>query len=328
MEFFNNIGLFGNVLSIIVSIAFLYYGAEWLVNGGSYIARHFGVPNLVIGLTIVAFGTSLPEFVVSFVANIFEDSPTMAIGNIIGSNITNIGLILGLSALILPMAIMFSRIYGQLLFLFSVGLLLYVLSLDGVINRWEGIAMTLILIGYVVYLYRHPDNVETDGDKETIHHSVLSNIGLLAVGVTVLSGGAWLFVQSGQWFAYRFGVPELVIGMTVMAVGTSLPELATSLVAAIKKQGEISIGNIIGSNIFNILFVMGGVSIVKPLRVLETRTVQGVEESYFPHYHYWVMLFFGLILLPMMWKSKLGRLSGIVLILGYFGFYTYLFLDL
>lgn len=325
-EFINNIGIAGNSLIIVVSIACLYYGAEWLVNGGSAVSSRFGVSPFVIGLTVVAFGTSLPEFVVSFIANMFKNSPTIAIGNIIGSNITNVGLILGLSAMILPMAIKFRAIVGQLIFLLLSGLLLLVFSLDGWISRIEGAILTSLLLGYVVYLYRHPDQAETPDTIDTSHANLFKGIALVAAGIIVLSGGAWLFVESGKWFAVKLGVSELVIGLTIMAVGTSLPELATSLVAALKRQGEISIGNIVGSNIFNILFIMGGVSLFKPLSVFEKKMVEGMEVTYFPFYQYFAMILFGLILIPMMLRSKLGRGSGAILIMGYIAFYSYLFL--
>ncbi len=326
-EFINQIGVVGNSLVIIVSITCLYYGADWLVNGGSAVSSRFGVPPFVVGLTVVAFGTSLPEFVVSFVANIFGDSPTIAIGNIIGSNITNVGLILGLSALILPIAIPFSNILKQLIFLFLMGSLLFAFSLDGLVNRFEGAVLIILLIGYVIYLYRHPEQAETEDTAEKTDINLIGSITLIIIGIVILSGGAWLFVESGKWFAVKLGVSELVIGLTIMAVGTSLPELATSVVAAMKRRGDISIGNIVGSNIFNILFIMGGVSLFKPLSVLETKIVDGTQVTYFPYYQYLSMVLFGLVLIPMTIKSKLDRISGAILIMGYLAFYTYLFLE-
>ena len=321
---FNSIGMGGNSFIIAVSAALLFFGAEWLVRGGSQLANQFGVKPMIVGLTIVAFGTSMPEFVVSLIANVWQDSSTIAIGNIIGSNVTNIGLILGLSGLIFPFALHFSTIYKGLIFLFVVSLLLYVLSLDGSITRWDGLLMIVILLGYIAYLYRHPEEApieEIDEGNGPFWRAVL----LVLVGSVALSIGAWLFVKSAVWIADEFKIPKMVVGLTIVAVGTSLPELATSLVAAFRKNGEISVGNIIGSNIFNILFIMGGVGFIKPLNVLETRIIDGVTVQSFPHAQYLIMMAFGLVLIPLGLRNRIGRLTGTVLLTGYIAFYIFLF---
>lgn len=318
----NNIGLIGNSIVILISIVLLYFGAEWLVKGGSNIASRFGVSPLIVGLTVVAFGTSLPEFVVSFIAHVFEDASTIAIGNIIGSNITNIGLILGLSAVILPVSIVFKRLAKQLIFLFIASIILYVFSLNGEVNRFEGAILSLMLIGYVLFLYRNAHLVEKGESEQT--SPLFKSVLLVIAGIGGLSGGAWLFVESGIWISEEFGVSKLVIGLTIVALGTSLPELATSVVAATRGEGDISVGNIVGSNIFNILFIFGGVSLFKPLGVLEERTINGLTGLYFPHYQYIIMICFGLILFPLALKSKIGRISGGILMAGYAGFYIYL----
>jgi len=253
-SFITSIGMGGNSFIIAISAALLFFGAEWLVKGGSQFAQQMGVKPLIVGLSIVAFGTSMPEFVVSLIANVFEDSSTIAIGNIIGSNVTNIGLILGLSGLIFPITIHFKQTYKGLVFLFMISILLYGLSLDGIVNRLDGSIMVLLLIGYLMYLYRHPSEVpleETHNEFGSKTHNLL----LVLAGSVALSLGAWLFVKSAVWIAEEFDIPKMVIGLTIVAIGTSLPELATSLVAAFRKQGEISVGNIIGSNVFNILFI-------------------------------------------------------------------------
>lgn len=322
----NSIGITGNSIVIAISAALLFYGAEWLVKGGGHLAQQFGVKPMIIGLTIVAFGTSMPEFVVSLIANVWQDSSTIAIGNIIGSNVTNIGLILGLSGLIFPIAMHFKKIYKGLIFLFAISVLLYGLSIDGEVGRIDGFILVVILLGYIIYLYRNPDEAP-DEELDPELGTLLRNVMMVLAGSVALSTGAWLFVESAVWIADEFGIPKIVIGLTIVAVGTSLPELATSLVAALRKHGEISVGNIIGSNIFNILFIMGGVGVIKPLKVLGTRMVDGEVVQVFPHAQYIIMMVFGLVLLPLGLRHRIGRLTGSILVTGYVGFYVYLFLD-
>ncbi|MCF7807852.1 MAG: calcium/sodium antiporter [Candidatus Marinimicrobia bacterium] len=322
----NSIGISGNSIIIAISAGLLFYGAEWLVKGGTHLAQQFGVKPMIIGLTVVAFGTSTPEFVVSLIANVWQDSSSIAIGNIIGSNITNIGLILGFSGLIFPIALHYKKIYKGLYFLFAISLLLYGLSLDGLVDRVDGLIMVAILIGYIIYLYRNPEQApdeEFDSDSGPITKNVLLVLG----GSAALAVGAWLFVESAVWIADEFGIPKIVIGLTIVAVGTSLPELATSLVAALRKHGEISVGNIIGSNVFNILFIMGGVGAIKPLNVLGSKTVDGQMVQVFPHAQYIIMVVFGLVLIPLGWRNKIGRLTGSILLTGYIAFYVFLFVS-
>lgn len=322
----NSIGMAGNSVVIAISAALLFYGAEWLVKGGSHLAQQFGLKPMIVGLTIVAFGTSMPEFVVSLIANVWQDSSTIALGNIIGSNVTNIGLILGISGLIFPITLHFKQIYKGLIFLFAVSILLYGLSLDGIINRIDGAILVIILLGYIAYLYRNPDDApaeEIDTERDTLVRNILLVVG----GSIALSVGAWLFVRSAVWIADEFNIPKIVIGLTIVAVGTSLPELATSLVAALRKHGEISVGNIVGSNIFNILFIMGGVGLIKPLVVVESAVIDGQVIQIFPHAQYIIMMLFGLILIPLGLRHRIGRLTGTILISGYVAFYVYLFVD-
>lgn len=322
----NSIGMGGNSFVIAISAALLFFGAEWLVKGGGQLAQQFGIKPMIIGLTIVAFGTSMPEFVVSLIANVWQDSSTIALGNIIGSNVTNIGLILGVSGLIFPITLHFGKIYKGLIFLFVISLLLYGLSIDGIISRVDGIILVLILFGYIAYLYINPDEVpDEEFDPEV--GPLVRNIVLVLLGSLALSVGAWLFVKSAVWIADEFHIPKMVIGLTIVAVGTSLPELATSLVAALRKHSEISVGNIIGSNIFNILFIMGGVGAIKPLSVVGTKIVDGQSVEFFPHAQFIIMMLFGLILIPLGLRHKIGRLTGTILVSGYIAFYIYLFMD-
>lgn len=322
----NSIGISGNSIIIAISAGLLFYGAEWLVRGGTHLAQQFGVKPMIIGLTIVAFGTSMPEFVVSLIANVWQDSSSIAIGNIIGSNVTNIGLILGLSGLIFPIAMHYKKIYKGLYFLFAISLLLYGLSVDGLVDRLDGFIMVAILVGYIIYLYRNPEQAPEE-ELDTEYGPLIRNVLYVLGGSTALSVGAWLFVESAVWIADEFGIPKIVIGLTIVAVGTSLPELATSLVAALRKHGEISVGNIIGSNVFNILFIMGGVGLIKPLVVIESRMVDGQAVQMFPHAQYIIMMIFGLVLIPLGLRNKIGRLTGSILVTGYVAFYVYLFMS-
>jgi len=325
-QLLNSFGIAGSLAFVLISISLLFFGAEWLVRGGGQIARRLGVKPLVVGLTIVAFGTSLPEFVVSFFAAM-RGSSTIAIGNIIGSNVTNIGLILGLSALIFPIVISFKLIYKQLLIMVGVSVLLYIFAYNGQVSRPQGIIMVLMLVGYVYYLYRHPDDVPAEEiDEEPV--SLIVPIVLVFFGIVGLTVGARLFVDSAIWLAQYLQVPEVVIGLTIVALGTSLPELATSMVAAFRRHSEISLGNIVGSNIFNILFIMGGVSVIKPLDVFEHRiAVDGSVTTYFPHFEYIFMLGLSVALLLLAMRNRIGRLAGIVLLGGYVYFYIYLYLN-
>ena len=322
------IGLPGNIVVLLCSALLLYLGGDWLVSGSSRLALGFGVKPFVIGLTVVAYGTSMPEFVVSFFANVVEDSATISLGNIIGSNITNVGLILGLSALVFPIRITFQNIRGQLFFLFGVSMLLYMLSLDGTITRAEGGFLILLLAGYLFALYKMPEMAEEtfeEVERNGQARSFARGASFVLAGSLLLSAGAWSFVKSSVWVAEQFGIPKLYIGLSIVALGTSLPELATSLVAAFKKESEISVGNIIGSNVFNILFVLGGIGLIKPLAVLEP-AIGGETLPRFPHAEYLTMIGFGLVLFPLSYhRNTIGRISGLTLLGGYILFYWLMF---
>lgn len=323
----NNYGPLSSYIFILISVALLFYGADWLVRGGAQIARRFGVRPLVVGLTIVAFGTSLPEFVVSFFAAM-QGSSTIAIGNIIGSNITNIGLILGLSALVFPITAAFQTMYRQLVVMIVVTIVLYLFALNGVIDRWQGILMVLLLLGYIYYLYNHPDEAVIEPVEE-VSENLVKSVALVIFGIFGLMLGSRLFVDSAIWLASYYHIPEVIIGLTIVALGTSLPELATSMVAAFRKHSDISLGNIVGSNIFNVLFIMGGVSVIKPLSVNETRVnPDGTLSSFFPHFEYLFMLGLSILLMVLLLRNRIGRLAGVLFLGSYVFFYLYLYQNL
>jgi len=302
-----------NIGFLILGGILLYYGANRIVRGGSHFAAQVGLSPLVIGLTIVAFGTSLPEMVVSLTAAI-KDSSTIAIGAVIGSNIANVGLVLGLSALLFPITIKFSRIrYDLFIYLVAALVFTYFCS-DGIIQRWEGAVMfagIVLYTGYCIILphRRIPKDIE---GKDSISQCLV----YILIGAVLLYFGSNLFVEGAIYLAKALGVSEIVIGMSVVALGTSLPELATSIVAAFHKESGISVGNIIGSNLFNILSVLGFVSFIHPLNVpLE---IMFLEIPF--------MIAFGVILFPIaLMKQPIPKFSSGVLLTGYIYFIFLLF---
>ena len=258
----------------------LYLGSEWIVKGGVGVAEKYGVSTIVIGLTVVAFGTSLPELLVSLNAA-FQGSSSLAIGNAIGSNIANVGLVLSLSAFIFPITLKYTLIKRDLyVYLFSCVVFIF-FSLDGRLSKFEGAFFVNTLLFYIIYSIKKP--IENDTDIEEYEGDNFVEMILFVIfGIVGLSLGADLFVDGSVYIARYFGISEVVIGMSIVAFGTSLPELATSAMAAYKKESAISIGNIIGSNIFNILCVLGVTSVVQPLnaRWIDIRMQVGIMIAY------------------------------------------------
>jgi cation:H+ antiporter len=286
----------------------LFYGADWIVKGGSQLAKYFGLSTIVIGLTVVAFGTSLPELVVSLAAAL-EGSPTIAIGNVVGSNIANVGLVLGLSSLVFPITIKFTQVKIDLGIYMVVCLLFTYFCMDGEIIRMEGLILFACIIAYTWFAITHPAK-NRDPEIGQINPNVpLSKLLLLILfGILLLSIGANIFITGAIDIARYFGVSEIVIGMTIVALGTSLPELATSVIAAFRKESAISIGNIIGSNLFNLLSVIGLVSVISPLE-------SPVEIL---HFEIPYMVVYGLVLIPIgHMPQPIHRGTALLLLLGY-----------
>ena len=240
----------------------LFAGGEGLVKGASAIARRFSLSPMLIGLTVVGFGTSTPELIVSVQAAL-EDQPGIAIGNILGSNIANILLILGISALIAPLIIPFSRLRNDLVVMVLVSAGLWAIIADGDLSRIEGVGM-VVLLGAYIWFSIWAGSGHEDGDDSPLPAQWQSWAYVLG-GLVVLMIGARLLVDSAVVIASDFGVSQAVIGLTIVAVGTSLPEMATSIIAAVRGQREIAVGNIVGSNIYNILGILGVTSIVAPI---------------------------------------------------------------
>ena len=298
----------------------LYYGAESLVSGSSRLALSFGVRPLIIGMTIVAFATSMPEMTVTLMASL-KGSSDIAAGNVIGSNIANIGLILGVAAVLVPMSIAKSVLYRELPFMLAVSVLVYLLASDGQLSFLDGLvlfALLLAFLGYCLALARHSYlNSQSDEANVSVEKQRRgSDWVLIVVGIIGLCIGAEMMVRSAVSMARVFGISELVIAMSVVALGTSLPELAASTVSAWKGEMDLSIGNVIGSNIFNLLFVLGVSPMIRPI---------GVDSSLLST-QIPVMLAFslGLIVLVVR-RQRLSRRSGAILLAGYLAFILSLF---
>lgn len=312
------------IILLFMGLVGLYYGAEWLVTGSARFAHALHIKPIVIGLTIVAFGTSTPELVTSVLAGIkhFND---IAVGNIVGSNIANIALILGLSSLVRPLKIDMKLLNRDMSIMIGCSCLLYFMSWDGVLNRWEGVALFVGIVVYTFYVYIAALNDSKTVEKEfqefeeligVTHNGIKKDVVLIIIGLGTLVVGAHLLVHSAVYIAKAVGISELVIGLTVIAVGTSLPELATSMVASIRKEAEISVGNIVGSNIFNILAVLGVAAMIQPIRVNPDSLRLDMP----------VMLFFSIFLVPLItWKFVLTRLQGLFLLSGYGVYVCWLF---
>lgn len=250
----------------------LYFGAEWLVRGAAGLARELGVPPLVIGLTVVSYGTSAPELAVS-VSAALDGSSAISIGNVVGSNIANLGLILGVTALIAPPSVDHTIIRKEIPWLLLATLAMPVCMLDGSISRLEG---ALLIVGAVTFTWftvrgargEPQSELEAQEEAQAVAEETLGRAGLagcFVVGLGVLVWGGDVFVHGASGLAARLGMSERVIGLTVVAIGTSLPELAASLVAATRGHSELAVGNVVGSNLFNILLILGVTSIALPI---------------------------------------------------------------
>jgi len=252
------------ILFLITGLVLLYYGSEWLVVGTSDIAISFSIRPIVVGLTIVAFATSAPELLVSLIAS-GEGASGISVGNILGSNIINISLVLGLSALFKPLKVSKSTTRVELPIMIVASLIFWFLCLDGNIGRMDGVILLMILFGFLIFsIINAKKNYEGIRKPE---NSLRKNIFLSVVGISALIFGADAVVDSAIFIAKQFGLNEIFIGITIVALGTSLPELATSVTASIKNQSDISLGNIVGSNLFNICMVMGTVGVLSPISI-------------------------------------------------------------
>ncbi|MFO7548774.1 MAG: calcium/sodium antiporter [Acidimicrobiia bacterium] len=307
-----------DVLLIAVGVVGLVFGADWLVRGASSLAERLGVSPLVIGLTVVAFGTSAPELAVSVGAAI-GGSTDVALGNVVGSNIFNVLVILGAAAVVRAQVVQRRLVRIEVPFLIAVSAGALLVATDGEVGRAEGVTMIAVGVGYTVWLIvaarrsREPEP-EVPGSG---HHRTPAALGLVAVGLVALVAGAQALVSGATGIAGDLGVSELVVGLTVVAAGTSLPELATSLIAARRGQADIAVGNVIGSNLFNLLIVLGTTATILPVPAsIAARTVD------LP-----VMTVVAVACLPVFFTGhRVSRWEGWVFLAGYLGYATYLVL--
>ncbi|MCS6124697.1 MULTISPECIES: calcium/sodium antiporter [Shewanella] len=300
-------------LSIIGGFIILTLGAEALVRGASAIALRLGITPLIIGLTIVAFGTSAPELAVS-VKSALAGNSGIALGNVIGSNIANIGLILAITALIRPIQVQSQVVKRDIPLMILASMLFWGLLLDGELSLIDGVVLLSLLVGYLTFSYISSKNSKNDEEIEAGPNNPLLSGLFILVGISMLVGGGILFVNGAVDLAKTFGVSEVIIGLTIVAIGTSMPELVTSVIAALKGQSDIAIGNVVGSNLFNILGILGVTAIVHP-----------VSSLGFQPFDFMVMLALAIVILPFAWTGlRIGRREGSVLLLTYLGYMGYL----
>jgi len=319
--------IFTSVLSILFGMVFLWIGGEGLVRGSSSIALRHSISKLVVGLTIIAFGTSMPELAASLAAvirgvlNNFDagdpaNPANLALGNVIGSNIANIGLILGMSALIKPFKVQRSVISFEMPFVIVVSVIVVIMiSIGDVISRLDGVILLCIFAVYIAYCVLNARRKGEFDKAEKISKSGTLDAAFVIFGGAALVFGAESFVRGSVSLATHFGVPMVFIGLSVVALGTSLPEFATSIVAVLKGDSEFSIGMVIGSNVFNLLLILGVVAIVHPLYCpIEERLIDIA-----------VMVGIAIVTFPLLGKrQKLSRPEGLVLLLFYFSYIAWL----
>ena len=292
---------------LLIGLVMLCFGGNWLVSGGVTIAKKFRISNFVIGMTIVAYGTSTPELAASLAAA--GDHGAIILGNIVGSNIANVGMVIGVAAILVPLAVHKSVLRKEIPIMLGVSALLVLLSIDGEISQYDGILLLIGLGIFVVYTFRSAlkQREKSKDDTNPGQNNVyLKSIGLIGIGIILLYIGAILTVDNAVVIATEFGLSEKIIGLTVIAIGTSLPELITSIIAIRKGHSDIGIGNIIGSNIYNILMIMGvGASL------------GGILITADVYVDYAIMIIFSLSLLIGLKTQIINRTVGVILAAGY-----------
>lgn len=312
-----------DMLMIVAGLVLLFFGGEGLLKGSVALARNFGLSNLLVSAVIVGFGTSMPEMTVS-VGAALSGSPEIAIGNIIGSNIANILLIVGFGALLYPLLVDKIAVRRDTVMMIIAGLVFCGLSLTGELSFIEGFIMFAVLVGYIIWSYFEdkkasaatPDHIQEDIEG-VVPLSSLKAALYSIVGLGLLIGGASLLVEGAVSLARDFGISEVVIGLTLVAVGTSLPELATAIVASLKKHTDVIIGNILGSNIFNILSILGVTAMIETIPV----------PAQMMDFDIWFMMGISALLGVLLWRGvTFGRFLGVIMLLVYSGYIGFLYL--
>ena len=298
-----------NVVLTAVGLAMLCFGGNWLVNGGVIIAKKLRISNLIIGMTVVAYGTSTPELAATIAAA--GDHSGIILGNIIGSNIANIGLVIGIAAIMVPLVIRRETMRKEISIMLGVSFLLVVLSLDGELSQYDGILLIGSLVAFTIFTFRDAKKQRIENDENEIKNNSKTNVytkavGLIGLGVTLLDAGAYLTVENSVVLAKEFGLSEKLIGLTVIAIGTSLPELITSVIAIRKGHTDIGVGNIIGSNIYNILMIMGVGAALGSVVIASDVFID-----------YAIMIAFSASLLVALKMGVISKVMGIILAIAY-----------
>ena len=307
--------------ALFLGIIMLIRGGGWAIDSSVYVASRFGISPMVIGFTIIAFGTSLPEMIVSLFANI-QGSPGIAIGNVLGSNISNILMVAGVSSIFITLKVNVTKmLVRDLLFMMFATILLMVLLYYGTISSLMGFVMVVILLGYIFlqYMTTKSDDFEAKEIPDTAFKSDKYAYVTLLFGLMSIAIGAEFLVKGAKVSASLLGVPESVIALSVIAFGTSLPELSTSIIASRKGQFDMVIGNIVGSNVFNILMIIGFSSLIKPI-------MQSSLSPQILDFDIWVTLLVGLsFLLVLFIFGRINRIIGSVFFLSYIAYNTYIY---
>lgn len=322
----------------VIGFVLVIYGANFLVDGASSIAKKFNVSNLVIGLTVVAFGTSMPEFIVTFFASI-DGANEIAYGNVVGSNIFNVLFILGISAIIYPLTVHRNTVFKEIpLSLLSAVLILFLGSdlfidrepvslfanydstaespLGGALTRIDGLVMLLFFVVFIFYVVATAKDAGSEGQEEVKLLPPVKSVLFVIFGLAgLVFGGKWV-VDGAVEIAQSLGLSEKFVGLTIVAAGTSLPELATSTVAAYKRQTDIAIGNVVGSNIFNAFFILGIGAFIRPMPINQFSQVDALVNIAAS------LLLFGLLFVGK--RHTIGKFEGIVFLLAYAGYTVYL----
>ncbi|MEX0836887.1 MAG: calcium/sodium antiporter, partial [Gemmatimonadota bacterium] len=312
-----------DVAVLVVGIGVLYFGAEWLVRGAAHMAASLGISPIVVGLTVVSLGTSAPELVVCVVAAL-EGRPALATGNVLGSNLANMGLILGVTAMITPLNVQRRVVTREMPIMLLITLALFPLLSDMMLSRVDGLILLAALAAYLFSAFRTvgekaPELLgEVQGlieDADAPPPLRLKDFGLVVAGCLGLVIGGYAIVEGAVGVGTALGISEVVIGLTVVAIGTSLPELATSVVAAIRQEADIAVGNVIGSNIFNLAGILGVTSLVAPIPI--ERTVMTHELV--------AVTIMSVALFPLVRSSwRIRRWEGAILLVGYVGGFAFL----
>ncbi len=324
-----------SMLAILAGLVLLVAGGEVLVRGASNIAAAIGMSPLVVGLTVVSFATSAPEFAVTM-KSVAAGSPGLAVGNVVGSNIANILLVLGIAAIITPLAVKSRVVRFDVPVMIGLSLIVTVMAFNGVIARWQGAILVVLLAVYVIWTVRIGRS-DPEGEKEKLDpdwidgelrpepvaerstRNMLASVVMVAVGIGALVLGASVLVSGATTIASALGLSDLVIGLTIIAVGTSLPEMATSIVAALRGERDLAVGNAVGSNIFNLGAVLGFAAILSPDGIVIPEGAQNLD--------FLLMTGVAILLLPVVYTGyAVGRWEGILFVSYYVAYTTYLLL--